>query len=60
MARYLRAFSDLYFTEEATLTQDDRIALFWTARGTHRGKMMNIPPIEYIKERALRFQQIQA
>jgi steroid delta-isomerase-like uncharacterized protein len=44
MARYLRAFPDLHFTQEATLTQGDRIALFWTARGTHRGKLMNIPP----------------
>jgi steroid delta-isomerase-like uncharacterized protein len=44
MARYLRAFPDLHFTQEATLTQGDRIALFWTVRGTHRGKLMNIPP----------------
>jgi steroid delta-isomerase-like uncharacterized protein len=44
LARYLHAFPDLHFTPEATLGQGDQVALFWTARGTHRGKIMNIPP----------------
>jgi steroid delta-isomerase-like uncharacterized protein len=44
MVRYLRAFPDLHFTQEATIVEDDQVALFWTARGTHRGKLMNIPP----------------
>jgi steroid delta-isomerase-like uncharacterized protein len=44
MARYLRAFPDLHFTQEATIAQGDQVALFWKMRGTHRGKLMNIPP----------------
>jgi steroid delta-isomerase-like uncharacterized protein len=44
MARYWHAFPDLYLTQEATISQRDQVALFWTARGTHRGKIMNIPP----------------
>jgi steroid delta-isomerase-like uncharacterized protein len=44
IARYLVAFPDLHFTQEATIIQGNRIALFWKVRGTHRGKIMNIPP----------------
>jgi steroid delta-isomerase-like uncharacterized protein len=44
MARYWHAFPDLHLTQEATISQRDQVALFWTARGTHRGKIMNIPP----------------
>jgi len=44
MARYWHAFPDLHLTQEATISQGDQVALFWTARGTHRGKIMNIPP----------------
>lgn len=44
MARYLQAFPDLLFKEEATLIEGDRIAIVWTAEGTHQGKLMNIPP----------------
>jgi steroid delta-isomerase-like uncharacterized protein len=44
LARYLQAFPDLHVTPEATLAQGDQVALFWTARGTHGGKIMNIPP----------------
>ncbi len=43
VARYLAAFPDLHFTEEATLIQGTRAALFWVARGTHQGKLLNIP-----------------
>jgi steroid delta-isomerase-like uncharacterized protein len=44
LVRYLEAFPDLHFTEEATIIQGDRAAVAWTAQGTHRGKVMNIPP----------------
>jgi steroid delta-isomerase-like uncharacterized protein len=44
MTRYLEAFPDLLFTEEATLIEGDRIAVIWTVEGTHQGKLMNIPP----------------
>ncbi len=41
--RYLSAFPDLHLVAEDTVIQDDRIALVWTARGTHKGLLMNIP-----------------
>jgi predicted ester cyclase len=44
MTRCLGAFPDLHLTQEAMVVQGDRVALFWTACGTHRGKIMNIPP----------------
>lgn len=44
MTSYLGAFPDLRFTQDETVVQGDRIALFWTARGTHEGRLMNIPP----------------
>jgi len=44
MTAYLRAFPDLRFTQDEILVQGDRVALFWTAYGTHEGKLMNIPP----------------
>lgn len=42
LARYLRAFPDLHFTAD-TIIQGKRVALVWTARGTHRGTLMRIP-----------------
>ncbi|MBI3977689.1 MAG: ester cyclase [Chloroflexi bacterium] len=42
-ARYLRAFPDLHFTIDEAVVQGDRLALAWTARGTHRGPLLNIP-----------------
>ena len=44
LGRYLRAFPDLYFILDETVVQDDRVVLAWTACGTHRGRLMNIPP----------------
>ena len=44
--RLLQAFPDLRFVEEETVVQDDRAVLVWTAHGTHKGKLMRIPPTE--------------
>lgn len=44
MARYWNAFPDLHFTTQEVVVQGNRVALVWTARGTHRGRLMNIPP----------------
>ncbi len=44
MADYLRAFPDLHFTLESTVMEGNRVALAWTAHGTHQGKLMHIPP----------------
>jgi steroid delta-isomerase-like uncharacterized protein len=42
--RYREAFPDLRFAASATVTDEDRVALFWIATGTHRGPLMHIPP----------------
>jgi steroid delta-isomerase-like uncharacterized protein len=42
--RYLQAFPDLHFVEEDIVVQDNRAVLVWKAHGTHKGKLMNIPP----------------
>ena len=42
-ARYLRAFPDLQLSGD-WLIQDRRVALIWTLRGTHQGRLLRIPP----------------
>jgi steroid delta-isomerase-like uncharacterized protein len=44
MNRYLRAFPDMQFTGTHTVVQGENAAVMWTARGTHQGRLMNIPP----------------
>lgn len=44
IARYLTAFPDLAITDEETIVQGNRVAVSWTARGTHRGPLLHIPP----------------
>src|SRR5512141_724101 len=43
LAEYLLAFPDVTITEEDLIQTADRIVQIWTARGTHRGPLMNIP-----------------
>lgn len=40
---YWHAFPDLEITSDEVVAEDDRVALIWTARGTHKGSIMNIP-----------------
>ena len=42
-AAYYHAFPDLEITPDDTIIDGDRVALFWTARGTHQGAILNIP-----------------
>jgi steroid delta-isomerase-like uncharacterized protein len=42
--RYWRAFPDMRFTEGQVVAQAERVAVRWTAQGTHRGRLLNIPP----------------
>ncbi len=42
--RYLEAFPDLHVDAVTTVTEVERVALFWAATGTHRGPLMHIPP----------------
>jgi steroid delta-isomerase-like uncharacterized protein len=43
-AMYRQAFPDLHVTVEDEICEGDRMAMRWTARGTHRGDLMGIPP----------------
>ncbi len=40
---YYRAFPDLKVSQEEIIVDENRVALFWTAQGTHRGAILNIP-----------------
>lgn len=42
-AAYYHAFPDLEITPDEMIIEGDRVALFWTARGTHLGAILNIP-----------------
>lgn len=42
-AGYYAAFPDLHLTPTEIISDGDRIALFWTAQGTHQGPIMQIP-----------------
>jgi steroid delta-isomerase-like uncharacterized protein len=39
------AFPDLHQTIEDQVAEGDKVAYRWTARGTHKGKLMGIAPI---------------
>ncbi len=42
-AAYYHAFPDLQITPDEIIVEGDQVALFWTARGTHLGSILNIP-----------------
>ncbi|MEZ4768961.1 MAG: ester cyclase [Caldilineales bacterium] len=42
-AAYYQAFPDLEITPDEVIVEGDRVALFWTARATHMGPILNIP-----------------
>jgi len=44
LARYLSAFPDFHFALDELVVDGNRVALVWTANGTHQGTLMNIPP----------------
>jgi predicted ester cyclase len=43
-ARYWTAFPDLHLTIEDQIAEGDRVVTRWTARGTHTGWLMHVPP----------------
>jgi steroid delta-isomerase-like uncharacterized protein len=43
LTQYLSAFPDMSFLADETIIDGNRVALAWTARGTHRGAILNIP-----------------
>jgi steroid delta-isomerase-like uncharacterized protein len=38
------AFSDLNYTIEDLISEEDKVVTRWTMRGTHTGELMGIPP----------------
>lgn len=41
---YRTAFPDVHITIEDQVTEGDKIVTRWSARGTHQGELMGIPP----------------
>ncbi len=41
---YRSAFPDTQITIEDQLAEGDMVATRWTARGTHQGELMGVPP----------------
>ena len=44
MLGYTRAFPDLHIDVTQILTDGDYVVARWTAKGTHRGELMGVPP----------------
>ncbi len=44
LERFYQALPDLEFKYEQVIFENDRVAVYWSARGTHRGTLLNIPP----------------
>jgi steroid delta-isomerase-like uncharacterized protein len=44
LRRFREAFPDLFFETEEMIREKNRVALYWSASGTHRGTLLNIPP----------------
>ncbi|HXF61522.1 MAG TPA: ester cyclase [Caldilineaceae bacterium] len=41
---YRAAYPDTHFTVEDVIAEGDKVAVRWTATGTHRGELMGIAP----------------
>ena len=41
---YRSAFPDIQMTVEDLIAEGDKVVTRWTARGTHQGELMGIPP----------------
>ena len=44
MIPFFTGFPDLNLTVEFTITEEDKVAIRWTAAGTHNGEFRGIPP----------------
>ena len=47
LTTYLTAFLTCNVRTESTVVEDNRAGPIWIANGTHRGRLMNIPPSEH-------------
>ncbi|HLI09773.1 MAG TPA: ester cyclase [Ktedonobacteraceae bacterium] len=41
---YRAAFPDLHMAVDDIVAEGDKVVIRWTARGTHRGELMGVPP----------------
>jgi steroid delta-isomerase-like uncharacterized protein len=41
---FLKAFPDLKFTVNDTISEKDKLVVEWTISGTHKGEFMGVPP----------------
>ena len=44
IAAFVAGFPDLRFTVEDTICEKDKIAVYWTLTGTHKGEFLGIKP----------------
>jgi steroid delta-isomerase-like uncharacterized protein len=44
LAAFVTGFPDLRFTVEETITEKDKISVFWMLTGTHKGEFLGIEP----------------
>jgi steroid delta-isomerase-like uncharacterized protein len=42
--RFLAGLPDLKFKVDDTITEGDKLVVFWTITGTHRGEFLGVPP----------------
>jgi steroid delta-isomerase-like uncharacterized protein len=47
LEQWRAAFPDLTLTNEDVVAEGDKVALRWTARGTHKGPLMGLPPTDH-------------
>jgi steroid delta-isomerase-like uncharacterized protein len=42
--RFLTGLPDLSFEVDDTITEKDKLVVYWTITGTHRGEFLGVPP----------------
>lgn len=42
--RFLTGLPDLHFEVDDTITENDKLVVYWTISGTHRGEFLGVPP----------------
>jgi steroid delta-isomerase-like uncharacterized protein len=42
--RFVTGLPDLHFEVDDTITEKDKLVVYWTITGTHRGEFLGVPP----------------